>query len=35
MCCAHLCTKEEGEEAIVFLPITQGLESIQRGEVLE
>jgi hypothetical protein len=35
VCCAHLCTKEEGEEASVFLTITQGLESIQRGTVLE
>jgi hypothetical protein len=35
VCCAHLCTKEEGEEASVFLSITQGLESIQRGTVLE
>jgi hypothetical protein len=24
VCCAHLCTKEEGEEASVFLTITQG-----------
>jgi hypothetical protein len=35
VCCAHLCTKEEGEEASVFLTITQGLESIQCGIVLE
>jgi len=35
VCCAHLCTKEEGEEDSVFLTITQGLESIQRGTVLE
>lgn len=35
VCCAHFCTKEEGEEASVFLTITQGLESIQCGIVLE
>lgn len=35
VCCAHFCTKEEGEEASVFLTITQGPESIQCGIVLE